>query len=101
MGRLVTLAADAERAFAANLPPSAWGPRAWALIHSVAEELPCPTCRDEGIEMFRAMHDLVNHHKGKPLAFPESVCLLAKQTAEVAAKAGACRVSLPARRGFE
>ena len=90
---LVQLAERAEQAFASNVPPSDWGPKAWDLLHAVAERLPCPTCRDAGVWMMNGCHDLVNFHKGDPLEKPEDLCQLAKASGLVALRTGSiCRL---------
>lgn len=92
MGRLAELAHEAERAFASNVPPSVWGPKAWALLHATVEELPCPTCRREGVVMMEGMHDVVNVYKGDRPERPRSLCTLVAQVAAAAEKGRACPV---------
>ena len=93
MGRLVTLAEAAEQAFTANVPPSDWGPKAWALLHGTVAVLPCATCRSEGVVMMEGLHDMVNVYKGEAPERPKSLCELAGQAVKASVKARACPVS--------
>lgn len=36
-----------------------WYVVAWNLIHDTAANIPCSTCREEAVALFKALHDLV------------------------------------------
>ena len=60
-------------------PEEVCGPFAWAQLHSWALNIHdhiCDSCGDYAIMMAHAMHDLVNHHLGKPIQHPEDLKLV-------------------------
>lgn len=48
-----------------------WGPKAWKMLDSICDQIPCPSCKQHCHDMIRFEHDLVNIHTGKPLYDPE------------------------------
>lgn len=63
----------------------AWiaGPYSWGIIHHAAATFPCTPCAEAGDALFKGVHDVVNHHTGKPIQFPRQLEYLRQAVAEV------------------
>ncbi len=48
----------------------ALGRRTWGMLHGLAENYGCDTCRQTFITLVSGMHDMVNVHLGKPVKDP-------------------------------
>lgn len=44
-----------------------WGSKYWNAIHTIADMIPCSICHDDGVELFKFSHDLVNYKLGKKI----------------------------------
>lgn len=47
--------------------PAKFGPYYWSAIHSIADQIPCSVCREDGKSLFIFAHDLVNFKIGKKI----------------------------------
>ena len=61
-----------------------WSHLLWSLLHDAMNEIPCNTCRDEGIDLMRAFHDLINFETGKPLKYESNFFHMAKRYGDAA-----------------
>lgn len=50
-----------------SVDPSVFGPAYWRSFHSMAGEVPCPSCRGFAEKFMVFFHDMVNLKTGKPL----------------------------------
>lgn len=46
-----------------------WSHNLWSLLHDSMDNIPCSTCHDEGVNLMRAFHDLINYETGKQLKY--------------------------------
>lgn len=47
--------------------PDVWGAHYWNAFHSIAEKVPCPSCKAEAVPLMVFVHDLINLKLGKKL----------------------------------
>lgn len=53
-----------------NSEKEVFGPKYWYALHSIANKIPCPSCREDGVKLMRFAHDLVNLKTAKNLYDP-------------------------------
>ncbi len=63
----------------------AWlaGPYGWGIIHHAFETFPCAPCAEAGGALGKGVHDVVNHHIGKPIQHPRELEYLRQAISEV------------------
>jgi len=62
------------------------GPGWWGALHGVVEAINCSSCRDHGVELMGAMHDLVNWYLGKPIFNAKGFAVVAAHYAKALAE---------------